>query len=72
MRAMRREALVVFDSLTDREFGIVASLVRPRGITREQYRDCLARLDFDPVGFLENVVAMRAVAPQAWGLRAVR
>ncbi len=62
-------AVVVLDGLTDREFGFVASLVRPSGVTREQYREQLTSGQFDAEVFVANVSAMRAVAPDAWSLR---
>jgi hypothetical protein len=72
VNAAQHDALDVLDALTDREFGFIASLVRPRGITRERYREHIRSGHFDPDVFLANVHVMRVVAPRAWGLRVVR
>ena len=57
--------LAEFDHLTDEEFGFLKTLVRPYGITREQYRDELAAGRFDAGSFRDNVHVMRVATELA-------
>lgn len=68
------DVLTTFDGLTDRELGFLTSCTfagneRP---TRERFRELLASGVITAEHFHSNVFVMRAVAPQAWGLRVVR
>lgn len=54
-------ALDVFDGLTDEEFGALRPLVRPYGITRDQYREQLRTGRFSAGTFLNNLHVIRTV-----------